>query len=187
LGQSTITKKRASNNSLLETGKEDLKMEIITLQRVPQTAQQSTTSQLMLEIWSRAQTRIIQDLNNQAHRGRTHTWETIQHDTAKINLLNRLSTVIMQGIVAVNHEKLNKITTRNEEKLNRTQEENRIPAQTSTQRITLKPSVTSARNQGNQPTFICNLTAVRTMATPMKAKHSITTNLNRPFTRSQRK
>ena len=85
-------------------------MDSITLQGLQHPVQVNTTSTLMLEIWSRAQTRIIQDLHLQAHRHRNHTWETVHRDTAKINLLNRLSTAIMAGILAVDQEKVDRIT-----------------------------------------------------------------------------
>ena len=84
-------------------------MDSITMERLPPPEQGNTTSTLMLEIYSRAQTRIIQDLHLQAHRRSSHTWETVHRDTAKINLLNRLSTAIMTGILAVNQEMANRI------------------------------------------------------------------------------
>jgi len=76
-------------------------MDSINLNRVQPAVQMNTTSHLMLEIWSRAQTRIIEDLHKQAHRREVQTWKTLQHDTAKFNLLNRLSTAIMSAIVNI--------------------------------------------------------------------------------------
>ena len=172
-------------------------MDSITLQRLQHPVQVNTTSTLMLEIWSRAQTRIIQDLHLQAHRHRNHTWETVHRDTAKINLLNRLSTAIMAGILAVDQEKvdritLNKIAQRKTQEKKRipeeeTQEENRIQLKTPgglkiTTGINLKSTLPS--NQGNHQ-YNIRKSANVLHTSSLKKKILKSTRSNRPITRSQ--
>lgn len=171
-------------------------MDSITLQRVQQPVQVNTTSNLMLEIYSRAQTRIIQDLHLQAHRQRTHTWETVHRDTAKINLLNRLSTAIMTGILAVQKEQANRITlqeavrkTHEQKRIpeEETQEENRIQEKNtqekkSTHRIQLRSP--TSHNQGNHQ-YNIRKTANVLYTSSLKKKILRKTRSTRPITRSK--
>jgi hypothetical protein len=173
-------------------------MDSITLQRLQQPVQVNTTSNLMLEIWSRAQTRIIQDLHLQAHRHRNHTWETVHRDTAKINLLNRLSTAIMSGILAVNREQVERITLNNKAVERKTHEQKRIPEEEtqeenriqekntqekkSTPRIQLRSS--PSYSQGNHQYYI-RKTANVLNTSSLKKKILRKTRSNRPVTRSQ--
>ena len=173
-------------------------MEPITMERLQQQpVQVNTTSTLMLEIYSRAQTRIIQDLHLQAHRRSSHTWETVHRDTAKINLLNRLSTAIMTGILAVNQEMANRITlnkavkeTHEKKRIpeEETQEENRIQQKNtqekkSTHRIQLKSPLSS--NQGNQKYYIRKTANVTSISSLKKKILSSKNRSTRPITRSQ--